>query len=161
MSELPSIPPGSNVLGVGIDQIEVSRIRDSLDKHGAHFLDKIFTSGEQAYCRDKADPVPHLAARFAAKEAASKAFGTGFGEEFGWLERRPDDADRRIKRVYMTDLGRKIHAQITPIAQAMVESLSKRLPQCLSRVSGEFTGMLRRCGPYNGTEAIISIDSER
>ena len=42
-------------------------------------------------------------------------------EEFGWLERRPDDADRRIKRVYMTDLGRKIHAQITPIAQAMVE----------------------------------------
>ena len=86
MSELPSIPPGSNVLGVGIDQIEVSRIRDSLDKHGAHFLDKIFTSGEQAYCRDKADPVPHLAARFAAKEAASKAFGTGFGEEFGWLD---------------------------------------------------------------------------
>ena len=86
MSELPSIPPGSNVMGVGIDQIEIARISDSLDKHGAHFLDKIFTPSEQAYCRDKADPVPHLAARFAAKEAASKAFGTGFGEKFGWLD---------------------------------------------------------------------------
>mgnify|MGYP001220995108 CR=1 FL=1 len=42
-------------------------------------------------------------------------------EEFGWIERRPDDTDRRIKRIYMSDLGRKIHAQITPIAEAMVE----------------------------------------
>lgn len=42
-------------------------------------------------------------------------------ETFGWLERRPDDSDRRIKRVYLTDLGRRIHRQITPIAEAMVE----------------------------------------
>ena len=34
---LPDIPPGTNVVGVGIDQIEVSRIRDSLEKHGDHF----------------------------------------------------------------------------------------------------------------------------
>lgn len=42
-------------------------------------------------------------------------------ETFGWLERRPDDADRRVKRVYLTDLGRRIHSDITPIAEAMVE----------------------------------------
>ena len=86
MSELPAIPSGTNVLGVGIDQIEVDRIRDSLDKHGEHFLNKIFSSAEQAYCREKANPAPHLAARFAAKEAVSKALGTGFGQEFGWLD---------------------------------------------------------------------------
>ena len=82
----PEIPQGSNVVGVGIDQIEVSRIRDSLEKHGDHFLKKIFSAIEQDYCKDKADPAPCLAARFAAKEAAAKAMGTGFGPEFGWLD---------------------------------------------------------------------------
>ena len=42
-------------------------------------------------------------------------------EEFGWLERRPDGTDRRVKRVYMTELGRRIHGEITPIAESMVE----------------------------------------
>ena len=82
----PEIPEGTNVVGVGIDQIEVSRIRDSLEKHGDHFLKKIFSENEQSYCKDKADPAPCLAARFAAKEAVAKAFGTGFGKEFGWLD---------------------------------------------------------------------------
>lgn len=82
----PEIPEGTNVVGVGIDQIEVSRIRDSLEKHGDHFLKKIFSENEQSYCEDKADPAPCLAARFAAKEAVAKAFGTGFGKEFGWLD---------------------------------------------------------------------------
>ena len=82
----PGIPQGSNVVGVGIDQIEVSRVRDSLEKHGDHFLKKIFSAVEQDYCKDKVDPAPCLAARFAAKEAAAKAMGTGFGPEFGWLD---------------------------------------------------------------------------
>lgn len=42
-------------------------------------------------------------------------------EEFGWLERRPDDTDRRVNRIYMTELGRRIHGQVSPIAEAMVE----------------------------------------
>ena len=86
MIDPPDIPGGGKVIGVGIDQIEVSRIRDSLDQHGSSFLDKIFTPTEQAYCSDKANPAPHYAARFAAKEAVAKAFGTGFGKEFGWLD---------------------------------------------------------------------------
>ncbi len=42
-------------------------------------------------------------------------------EAFGWLERRQDETDRRIKRVYLTELGRRIHRDVTPIAEAMVE----------------------------------------
>lgn len=42
-------------------------------------------------------------------------------EKFGWLERRADDADRRVKRIYMTELGLRIHGEITPLAEAMVE----------------------------------------
>lgn len=72
---------GGNVVGVGVDLTEVARIRSAHARHGAAFLDKVFTPEEQALCLAKADPIPSLAARFAAKEAASKAFGTGFGAE--------------------------------------------------------------------------------
>ena len=72
---------GGNVIGVGVDLTEVARIRSAYARHGAHFLAKVFTLAEQALCLAKADPLPSLAARFAAKEAVSKAFGTGFGAE--------------------------------------------------------------------------------
>ena len=83
---LPQIPQGTNVVGVGIDQIEVLRIKESLEKYGDHFLKKIFSESEQKYCMDKVDPSVCLAARFAAKEATAKALGTGFGAEFGWFD---------------------------------------------------------------------------
>ena len=41
MISMPEIPSGSNVVGLGIDTIEVSRIRDSIENHGDHFLNKI------------------------------------------------------------------------------------------------------------------------
>jgi holo-[acyl-carrier protein] synthase len=82
----PELPQGTNVLGVGIDQIEVARIRESLDRHGDTFLRKVFTIHEQEVCMKRSDPAPCLAARFAAKEAIAKALGTGIGKEFGWLD---------------------------------------------------------------------------
>lgn len=42
-------------------------------------------------------------------------------EEYGWVERNPDETDRRVKRISLTELGRKIHRQVTPIAEGMVE----------------------------------------
>ncbi|GBE42570.1 MAG TPA: MarR family transcriptional regulator [Rhizobiales bacterium] len=42
-------------------------------------------------------------------------------EENGWLERRPDENDRRIKRIYMTARGQAVHDTIGPLAEAMVE----------------------------------------
>ena len=86
MTSMPEIPSGTNVIGVGIDTIEVSRIKDSMERHGEHFLNKIFTSNEQAYCNDKSDSAPFYATRFAAKEAMAKAFRTGIGKDFGWLD---------------------------------------------------------------------------
>ena len=86
MTSLPEIPAGTNVMGVGLDSIEVSRIKDSLDRHGQHFLNKIFSVGEQAYCNEKSDPAPFYAVRFAVKEAMAKAFRTGIGKDFGWLD---------------------------------------------------------------------------
>jgi len=42
-------------------------------------------------------------------------------EENGWLERRPDEYDRRVNRIYMTARGQAVHDTIGPIAEAMVE----------------------------------------
>ena len=70
--------------GLGSDIVEIERIRTSLDRHGLHFLDRLFTQQEQDYCYRFKDPAPHFAGRFAAKEAIAKALGTGFGAELSW-----------------------------------------------------------------------------
>ena len=70
--------------GLGSDIIEIERIRASIDRHGMHFLNRLFTQKEQDYCYQFKDPSPHFAGRFAAKEAIAKAFGTGFGAELSW-----------------------------------------------------------------------------
>jgi phosphopantetheinyl transferase (holo-ACP synthase) len=47
--DFPLLPEGTNVIGVGIDQIEVARIRESMDRHGEAFLSKVFTSKEKSF----------------------------------------------------------------------------------------------------------------
>ncbi|HEU5376567.1 MAG TPA: holo-ACP synthase [Ktedonobacteraceae bacterium] len=64
---------GVNV-AVGVDIIEVDRVRKVYEHHGERFLQRVFTEMEVRQCRGK---VTRLAGRFAAKEAISKALGTG------------------------------------------------------------------------------------
>ncbi len=66
----------SGNVGLGVDIVEIERMRRILDKTPS-FARKVFTDDEQAYCNKKASPATHYAARFAAKEAVSKALGTG------------------------------------------------------------------------------------
>src|SRR5438067_11348780 len=58
----------------------------ALERFGARMEQRLFTDGERAYCRTHKDPLPHLAARFAAKEAAFKAIGTGLSQGVGWKD---------------------------------------------------------------------------
>lgn len=74
------------IFGIGNDIVEIARIRSSVEKIGQSFLDRIFSSVEQSYCRKFKDPFPSLAARFCAKEAVSKALGTGIGEALAFLD---------------------------------------------------------------------------
>ncbi len=74
----------SAIQGVGNDIVEITRIQQSIERHGQHFLDRLFTQGEQDYCYKFQDPIPHFAGRFAAKEAVAKALGTGFGQHLAW-----------------------------------------------------------------------------
>jgi holo-[acyl-carrier protein] synthase len=74
------------VKGIGIDVVKVERITDSLERFGERFERRLFTEEELAYCRGHKDPIPHLAARFAAKEALSKAIGTGLSNGVAWKQ---------------------------------------------------------------------------
>jgi holo-[acyl-carrier protein] synthase len=65
------------MLRIGVDLIEVERIRQSMERHGERFYARFFTPAE----REQSNGVPaRLAARIAAKEAAAKALGTGIGD---------------------------------------------------------------------------------
>jgi holo-[acyl-carrier protein] synthase len=72
------------VIGIGIDIIEIERIKNSIEKFGDQFLNKVFTENEIEYCISKGNKYQHFAARFAAKEAVSKAFATGWNKNFNW-----------------------------------------------------------------------------
>ncbi len=72
------------IRGIGIDIVNVDRIEQSLERFGTRMEARLFTAGELDYCRRHKDPLPHLAARFAAKEAASKALGTGMSGGVGF-----------------------------------------------------------------------------
>lgn len=67
---------GDMVIGLGMDLVEVARIRGAVDKHGDRFLKRVFTADELAYCLGRGQQRDEsLAARYAAKEAAWKALG--------------------------------------------------------------------------------------
>lgn len=76
----------SGIQGIGVDLVEVQRIRTCIKKWGPRFLDRVFTASEQAYCQQQATPWTHYAGRFAVKEAVAKACGTGIGRSLGWLD---------------------------------------------------------------------------
>jgi phosphopantetheine--protein transferase-like protein len=60
-----------SIQGIGVDVVDVQRLKKVLDQQGAYFVGKVFTDGEIAYCQMKKNPHEHFAARFAAKEAVA------------------------------------------------------------------------------------------
>ena len=66
------------MIGIGLDAVDVERFRAALRRH-PRLADRVFTPTERADMAGRADPVPGLAARFAAKEATMKALGVGIG----------------------------------------------------------------------------------
>jgi holo-[acyl-carrier protein] synthase len=74
------------IVGTGIDIAEVPRIRQSIERFGERFLQRVFTDGEIRYCESKANRFERYAARFAAKEAGMKALGTGWNFGVRWRD---------------------------------------------------------------------------
>ena len=74
------------IVGTGVDLAEVPRIKASIERYGARFIDRIYTPAEIAYVERKANRFERYAARFAAKEAGMKAIGTGWRHGVRWQD---------------------------------------------------------------------------
>ena len=74
------------IVGLGLDIAEIDRIEAAIVRHGAPFLERLFTPAEVAYCERHKGKYERYAARFAAKEAAMKALGTGWSHGVRWRD---------------------------------------------------------------------------
>jgi holo-[acyl-carrier protein] synthase len=74
------------IISIGIDIIEVARIREVLART-PRFAERVFTAAERSYCDGRGVvAAQHYAARFAAKEAMLKALQTGWRGGIAWQD---------------------------------------------------------------------------
>jgi holo-[acyl-carrier protein] synthase len=78
----PGIPAPDGTTELGIDIINIERIRAALARFGTRFTRRVLTDAERAYVRDRPET---MAGRWAAKEAVSKVLGLGV-RGVGWRE---------------------------------------------------------------------------
>tara|TARA_Y100001970_G_C14003490_1_gene734624 strand:- start:242 stop:616 length:375 start_codon:yes stop_codon:yes gene_type:complete len=73
------------IYGIGVDQIDLNRVRKLLNKSQAKFEKRCFTQNEIIYANRFNDPAKRLGARFAAKEAVMKSLGKGW-RQLSWKD---------------------------------------------------------------------------
>jgi holo-[acyl-carrier protein] synthase len=105
-----------NVLGVGIDLMDIGRVRAMLSRREEQALTRLLTDAERSFVQGQPDPARHLAARIAAKEAVYKALqslpgtrGVGFHD----IEVLRSDHGRPSIRLHGT--AAKVEAEQGPL----------------------------------------------
>jgi holo-[acyl-carrier protein] synthase len=124
------------IIGLGNDIVDIRRIEKTLERYGERFIQRVFTTVEQAKSEKRAARAASYAKRFAAKEACSKALGTGFRRGVFWRDMgvinepsgRPtlilaNGAKTQLDRITPAGCRALIHLTLTddfPYAQAIV-----------------------------------------
>ncbi len=97
-----------SIVGIGIDLVDIERFRTALQRTPS-MKQRLFTEIELSYVEGQVDPVPSLAARFAAREAVMKSLGLGLGA-FGfhdvWVERADSGAPSLVVTARALELAR-------------------------------------------------------
>ncbi|MEA2009688.1 MAG: holo-ACP synthase [Actinomycetota bacterium] len=73
------------IMGLGVDLVDVDRVRSLLERNSDAFRRRCFTDHEWEYASRFRDPSARLAARFAGKEAVMKSLGTGW-RHLRWVD---------------------------------------------------------------------------
>lgn len=121
------------MIGIGVDVVDIERFRSALQRTPS-MRTRLFTPSELAYVEPQADPVPSLAARFAAREAVMKSLGLGLGA-FGfhdvWVERAPSGAPSLVFAGQASELAERAgvsawhlsltHSDIVAVAYVIAE----------------------------------------
>jgi holo-[acyl-carrier protein] synthase len=99
------------IQGLGVDLVEVARIRRAIQRRGDRFLERVFRPAERAYCDARPHRFEHYAVRFAAKEAVLKVLRTGWSSGLGFkdveVRRDPDGAPSAILSEAALSFARK------------------------------------------------------
>lgn len=122
------------IQGIGVDVVDVKRMKVALDTWGPGLIRKMFTDTEIAYCKSKKKPHEHFTARFAAKEAVSKAMETGWSGKFRWRDVEVvNDASGAPKVILHDFVAEQLaqcrvhvslsHTENTVVAFALIEKL--------------------------------------
>jgi holo-[acyl-carrier protein] synthase len=121
------------IIGIGLDIVEINRIREVFRRHDRRFTHRVYTEEERGRIGRYADPAPYLAGRWAVKEAVMKALGTGLTGGITWqdidVRRDPSGAPRVAlsgaarERARALGLGRILvsitHGRDLAVAQAI------------------------------------------
>ena len=112
-----------SIVGIGIDLVDVERVRRLFARHGLRAQKRFLTAAEAAYVNDCADPARHAAARVAAKEAVYKAMQSLPGARaISWLDievvRGPEGApvaalSGRAEDAARSARGLQVHLSLT------------------------------------------------
>ncbi|MGH6762828.1 MAG: holo-ACP synthase [Phyllobacterium sp.] len=124
------------IIGIGSDLIDIRRIEKTLERHGARFIDRVYTDIEKAKSEGRNQRAASYAKRFAAKEACAKALGTGLARGVFWRDmgvinlpggkptmKLTNGAAKRLEEIMPAGHKPVIHITITddfPLAQAFV-----------------------------------------
>ena len=124
------------IVGIGIDLVEIERMRLLLARKGERALQRMFTERERTYAHTHPEPERQLAARAAAKEATYKALsGNDLARGIGWrdveVQSRDDGAPhlklygralQRFEELHATSIHVSLtHSATTAIAVVVVE----------------------------------------
>lgn len=102
-----------NILGHGVDIVEIARIKRMLDDHDEHFIQRCFTDVEQRHAEaGRARRVERYAARFAGKEAILKALGTGLTGGATWTDMQIDVETSGKPVVQLSGLCAEVAAEL-------------------------------------------------
>ena len=90
----------------GVDIIEISRVKESIESLGERFINRVFTEKEIEYCESKnAQKYQHYAARFAAKEATFKALSWKLEDKYAICWKDIEVVDDKQGRTSLNIIG--------------------------------------------------------
>jgi holo-[acyl-carrier protein] synthase len=136
---LPEFDPElSGAVAVGIDIIEIARIKRVLDDFGERFLRRVYTEAERERYRNR---VNELAARFAAKEATSKALGTGIrGIRWREMEVLPNRRGKPVLILHGQAAARAAELGLTDFSVSLTHSRTDAMAFVVAVKAERITG---------------------
>lgn len=94
----------------GVDIIEISRIKESIESLGERFINRVFTEKEIEYCESKKNQkYQHYAARFAAKEAVFKALSWKLEDKYAICWKDIEVVDDKQGRPSLNIIGMNLN----------------------------------------------------